>query len=36
MSDEKSAMKITRLSPILAVTDIRAAVDFYTRVRAFP
>jgi uncharacterized glyoxalase superfamily protein PhnB/GNAT superfamily N-acetyltransferase len=35
MSDEKSAMKITRLSPILAVTDIRAAVDFYTRVLAF-
>jgi uncharacterized glyoxalase superfamily protein PhnB/GNAT superfamily N-acetyltransferase len=35
MPSETSDVKINRLSPILAVTDIRAAVDFYTRVLGF-
>jgi catechol 2,3-dioxygenase-like lactoylglutathione lyase family enzyme/ribosomal protein S18 acetylase RimI-like enzyme len=35
MPNEKSDLKINRLSPILAVPDIRAAVDFYTRVLGF-
>ena len=35
MPNEKPDLKINRLSPILAVPDIRAAVDFYTRVLGF-
>lgn len=35
MPNEQSEMKINRLSPILAVPDILAAVDYYTRILGF-
>jgi uncharacterized glyoxalase superfamily protein PhnB len=35
MPSESPDVKINRLSPILAVPDVRAAVDFYTRVLGF-
>jgi len=35
MASEHSGVKIDRLTPILAVSDIRAAADFYIRVLGF-
>jgi uncharacterized glyoxalase superfamily protein PhnB/GNAT superfamily N-acetyltransferase len=35
MPDEKNEMKIEALSPILAVPDVLAAVEYYTRVLGF-
>jgi len=35
MPSESPDVKINRLSPILAVPDVRAAVDFYTRMLGF-
>jgi uncharacterized glyoxalase superfamily protein PhnB/GNAT superfamily N-acetyltransferase len=35
MPDEKPSLRINALSPILAVPDISAAVEFYTRVLGF-